>query len=92
MILCWFISNCFEALIGASLTRYFIRGPLRFVSSAERRHFLPVCRGLRSLYFFLPGCGIRALESLGSRQLLAALANSLQFERLWPSSLSHLSS
>src|SRR6266540_37909 len=32
MILCWFISNCFEALIGASLTRYFIRGPLRFVS------------------------------------------------------------
>ncbi len=32
MIMCWFISNCCEALIGASLTRYFIRGPLRFVS------------------------------------------------------------
>ncbi len=32
MILCWFVSNCFEALIGASLTRYFIRGPLRFIS------------------------------------------------------------
>ena len=35
MILCWFISNCFEALIGASLTRYFLRGPLRFVSLRE---------------------------------------------------------
>ena len=32
MILSWFISNCGEALIGASLTRYFIRGPLRFVN------------------------------------------------------------
>ena len=35
MILCWFISNCFEALIGASLTRYFLREPLRFVSLRE---------------------------------------------------------
>ena len=32
MILCWFISNCFEALIGAGLSLYVIRGPLRFVS------------------------------------------------------------
>ena len=77
MILCWFISNCFEALIGASLTRYFIRGPLRFVSLRERRHFLPVRRDLRSLFLFLPGRGIRALESMGGRQLLAALANSV---------------
>jgi two-component system, LuxR family, sensor kinase FixL len=30
MILCWFISNSFEALIGASGVRYFVRVPLRF--------------------------------------------------------------
>src|SRR4051794_24753753 len=29
MILCWFISNSCEALIGAALTRYLIRGPIR---------------------------------------------------------------
>jgi PAS domain S-box-containing protein len=32
MILCWFISNCSEALIGAGLTRYLIGGPLRFTN------------------------------------------------------------
>ena len=32
MILCWFISNCSEALIGAGLTRYLVGGPLRFTS------------------------------------------------------------
>src|SRR5215467_7669350 len=32
MILCWFISNASEALIGAGLTRYAIGGPLRFTS------------------------------------------------------------
>jgi two-component system, LuxR family, sensor kinase FixL len=32
MILCWFISNSCEALIGASLTRYLLGGPIRFSS------------------------------------------------------------
>src|SRR5262245_14872395 len=32
MILCWFISNSFEAVIGAGLTRYLVRGPIRFSS------------------------------------------------------------
>ena len=32
MILCWFISNCCEALIGAGLARYLIGGQLRFTS------------------------------------------------------------
>jgi PAS domain S-box-containing protein len=32
MILCWFISNCCEALIGAGLARYLIGGQLRFNS------------------------------------------------------------
>jgi two-component system sensor kinase FixL len=32
MILCWFISNSCEALIGAGLTRYLLRGPLQFTS------------------------------------------------------------
>jgi integral membrane sensor domain MASE1 len=30
MVVCWFISNCSEALIGAGLIRYFLRGPMRF--------------------------------------------------------------
>jgi len=29
MVLCWFISNCCEALIGAGTTRYFIDSPVR---------------------------------------------------------------
>src|SRR5438552_11329867 len=32
MILCWFISNSCEALIGAGLTRYLIGEPIRFAS------------------------------------------------------------
>src|SRR5438445_5765234 len=32
MILCWFISNSCEAVIGAGLTRYLIGGPIRFAS------------------------------------------------------------
>src|SRR5262245_49864523 len=30
MVVCWFISNCAEALIGAGLTRYLLHGPVRF--------------------------------------------------------------
>lgn len=30
MILCWFVSNCSEALIGASILRYLIRSEFRF--------------------------------------------------------------
>jgi len=32
MILCWFISNSCEAVIGAGLTRYLVGGPIRFRS------------------------------------------------------------
>ncbi|PYI58104.1 MAG: hypothetical protein DMC59_09260 [Verrucomicrobia bacterium] len=32
MILCWFISNSCEAVIGASLMRYLIGGPIRFTT------------------------------------------------------------
>ena len=32
MILCWFISNSCEALIGAGLTRYLVGGPIRFTT------------------------------------------------------------
>jgi PAS domain S-box-containing protein len=30
MVVCWFISNCAEAVIGAGLTCYLLRGPVRF--------------------------------------------------------------
>ena len=32
MILCWFISNCSEALLGAGLTRYLVGGRIHFTS------------------------------------------------------------
>jgi PAS domain S-box-containing protein len=32
MILCWFVSNSSEAVIGAGLTRYLVRGPIEFTS------------------------------------------------------------
>jgi PAS domain S-box-containing protein len=32
MILCWYISNCCEAVIGAGLTRYLVGGPIQFTS------------------------------------------------------------
>jgi two-component system sensor kinase FixL len=32
MILCWFVSNSSEALIGAGLTRYLVSGPIQFTS------------------------------------------------------------
>jgi two-component system, LuxR family, sensor kinase FixL len=32
MMLCWFVSNSCEALIGAGLTRYLVGGPIRFAS------------------------------------------------------------
>jgi PAS domain S-box-containing protein len=32
MILSWFVSNCCEAVIGAGLMRYLVRGPIRFTT------------------------------------------------------------
>jgi PAS domain S-box-containing protein len=32
MILCWFVSNCSEAVISAGLTRYLVGGPIQFTS------------------------------------------------------------
>lgn len=45
MILCWFISNSCEALIGASLTRYLVGGPIRF-SSLRSAGFFCLCVAL----------------------------------------------
>ena len=60
MILCWFISNCFEALIGASLTRYFLRGPLRFVNLREAGIFC-LCAAICGPFFssFLDAAFVR---------------------------------
>lgn len=42
MILCWFVSNCTEALIGASLLRYLTRPRLRFDNTRHVSLFLLV--------------------------------------------------
>src|SRR6267142_7161094 len=33
MVLCWYVSNCFEALIGATFICYLTNGPIRFDTS-----------------------------------------------------------
>lgn len=45
MSLCWFVSNSCEALIGATCTRYFIGGPVRF-SGARNVGIFCMCGGL----------------------------------------------
>lgn len=42
MILCWFISNCSEALIGASIFRYLTRSEVRFDSTHHVSMFILV--------------------------------------------------
>jgi two-component system sensor histidine kinase UhpB len=42
MILCWFVSNCTEALIGASLLRYFTKPQTRFDNTRHVSLFLLV--------------------------------------------------
>ena len=42
MILCWFISNCSEALIGASIFRYLARSEVRFDSTHHVSMFILV--------------------------------------------------
>jgi len=45
MVVCWFISNCSEAVIGAGLTRYLLRGPVRFDNLRSVAAFC-LCAGL----------------------------------------------
>jgi signal transduction histidine kinase len=42
MMLSWFVSNCSEALIGASVLRYFIKGELRFDNTSHVGIFIIV--------------------------------------------------
>ena len=43
MIVCWFISNCSEALIGASLLSYLIKDKIRLDSTYQMWIFILVC-------------------------------------------------
>jgi PAS domain S-box-containing protein len=40
MVLCWYVSNCFEALIGATFICYLTNGPIRFDTSRGIAIFL----------------------------------------------------
>ena len=42
MILCWYVSNCTEALISASILRYLIKSEVRFDNTNHVSMFLPV--------------------------------------------------
>jgi two-component system, LuxR family, sensor kinase FixL len=58
MVVCWFISNCSEAVIGAGLTRVLLRGPVHFDNLRSVAAFC-LCAGFLgpflSSFMSLPG-------------------------------------
>ena len=91
MILCWFISNCFEALIGASLTRYFLRGPLRFVSLRKSAFFASAPRS--AVPFSLPSWTRHSCAGInGGATAIGSSGKFGSVQMFWPFSSSRLSS
>ena len=80
MILCWFVSNSSEAVIGAGLTRYLVRGPIQFTSLRNAGNFLSLRSVRRSVSIVVPGCGVCQMECLGSGQLLGSDPHTIFFE------------
>ncbi len=81
MILCWFVSNSFEAVIGAGLTRYLVRGPIQFTSLRNAGIFCLCVVFAGPFLVVVPGCGVCQMECLGSGQLLGPDPNTIFFER-----------
>ena len=80
MILCWFISNSCEALIGAGCVRYLIVVRFGWIVWATSEFYCLFAVFLGTFPFFLFGCGLRRHESLGRRQLLGGLANPIYLQ------------
>jgi hypothetical protein len=70
MIMCWFISNASEAVIGAGLMYYVIGGPMRFQSLRKCGHFLPLRSVYRPVFVLVFRRRVRGVESLGARRIL----------------------
>ena len=86
MILCWFISNSCEALIGAGCVRYLIDRPVRFDRLRNVGIFCFLRRVSGTFSFFLCRCGLCRHQSLGTE---TAIGRSGEFDlppTFWPRS------
>jgi PAS domain S-box-containing protein len=65
MVLCWFVSNCSEALLGAGCVRYFVRGPLRFDKFRDVSIFVFGAATLATLFSSFLDAGFVVLNHFG---------------------------
>ena len=75
MVLCWFVSNCAEALLGAGLLLRFGRGAQSFETLRGTAMFLAAVFTATVASSFLDA-GVRGAQRVGERRLLDDLANS----------------
>ena len=77
MVLCWFVSNVSEALIGAFCVRWLLRGPLTFDSLPNVSVFIAFARVARAVSLFISRRRVRDVDRVGRRRLLAAVADAV---------------
>jgi len=70
MVVCWFISNCSEALIGAGLTRYLLRGPVHFNNLRSVIVFSLCCAFLGPFLSSFIDAGFVAMNGWGQESYL----------------------
>ena len=70
MVVCWFISNCSEALIGAGLTRYLLRGPVHFDNLRSVTVFCLCCAFLGPFLSSFIDAGFVAMNGWGQASYL----------------------
>lgn len=70
MVVCWFISNCSEALIGAGLIRYLLRGPVHFDNLRSVTLFCLCCAFLGPFLSSFIDAGFVAMNGWGQASYL----------------------
>jgi PAS domain S-box-containing protein len=70
MVVCWFIGNCSEALIGAGLTRYLLRGPVHFDTLRSVTVFCLCCAFLGPFLSSFIDSGFVAMNGWGQGSYL----------------------
>jgi two-component system, LuxR family, sensor kinase FixL len=70
MVVCWFVSNCSEALIGAGLTVYLLRGPVHFDNLRSVIVFCLCCAFLGPFLSSFIDAGFVAMNGWGQASYL----------------------
>ena len=81
MVLCWFVSNCAEALLAATLLRRFGDRPPGVRPFQGRRALRPCARSCGAVSLVVPRRLVRQAERLGDQRLLDRLAHPVFLER-----------